>query len=167
MKSVGGFYKSNVTPKADLMRILSFFVVLVLLSVSCKKRKEIKEWKKREGIYQTATTYVLYEDSTIVLGAKEIHVGESGITCYGESGAGTNFSVFHKDENLNKNYEYKCQYASMTNFSFGQNGVTNTQLPFEQFTQEREFYLTFSGNQLTFSVIHQNGSIDNVVYQKQ
>ncbi|MBX2947971.1 MAG: hypothetical protein KF704_01720 [Crocinitomicaceae bacterium] len=150
-----------------LTKILTGLLLIVLLFASCKKRKEVKEWKKKEGIYQTETPYVLYEDSVKVIDAMEIQVISSGITCHGTSGIGVSFGVFYKSENPNPNYTYKCEYSSVSNYSFGSGGVTNTQIPFEQFTQGREFYLDFEGSELIFTIIKPDGTIDAVVYTKQ
>lgn len=148
------------------MRLVFFFIIGPLFFASCKKQKEIREWKKKEGVYSTEVPYILYQDSLIALDAKEIQINASGFTCHGNGGAGTTFSVFHKDENPNKQYEYKCQYSSVSNYVFGGESVSNTQIPFEKFTQGREFYLTFSGNGLTFSIIQPDGTIDDITYNK-
>lgn len=152
------------------MRFPKVFIsclLLILLFSSCKKRKEVKEWKQKEGIYHTETPYILFEDSTKVIDAMEIQVISSGITCHGASGIGVSFGVFYKSENPNPNYTYKCEYSSVSNYSFGSGGVSNTQIPFEEFTQGREFYLDFEGSELTFTIIKPDGTVDTVVYTKQ
>jgi hypothetical protein len=149
-----------------MIRIISIFFLLFLLLGACKKRKEIKEWKKREGIYLSATPYVIYQDSTKTIDINEMQVIASGLSGSGNSNISVNFSVFHKDENPNQDYEYKIQYSSLTNYTFGSGGVTNEQMPFEQFTQGREFYITFSGSEMKLTVVD-DGVAENIVFQKQ
>lgn len=150
------------------MKIIIFTSIIALAFISCQKRKEIKEWKKREGNYVSENSYLLYQGNEDTLYISQISINSSGLICYALSGEAVNFSVFHKDENPNKSYEYKCQYSSITAIGIIPGvGTTNPQISYEEFTQGREFYLSFSDNNPTFTVINPSGTVDNLLFKKK
>ncbi len=162
MKFAGESYKNKI------MKNLYFILIASLFFFSCEKRKEIREWKKKEGVYKTETDYLLYQDSQFNLRAKEIQIGQKGFVCYGseENQPGTSFGAFHKEENPKKEYDYKCQYSKITSYALANNS-SEAYLSSENFEQGREFYITFSGSSsLIFTIIHQDGTIEDVRYEK-
>lgn len=151
------------------MKSLYFILIISVLFFSCEKRKEIREWKKKAGAYQSETEYLLYQDGTYTLKAKELHVNASGITCYGanDGDIGTSFGVFHKDENPKKEYDYKCQYSKIMGTKFIDGQAVEQYLSSDNFVQNREFYLSFSGSVAILTIIHSDGTIDTIEYIKK
>lgn len=151
------------------MKTIIFTSILCFLFVSCQKRKEIKEWKKKEGGYFSEESYLIYQDQYFMLEFNEVNINASGATLFSstENSRSVNFSVYHKSHNENPNYQYKLQFSSITGFEITSQGATNQQISFDQFTAGREFYLSFSDNNLTFTIINPDGAIDNLLFQKK
>lgn len=151
------------------MRIIIFTAIICFLSISCQKRKEIKAWKEKEGSYFSLESYLIYQDQDFTIDVNEININASGATLFSsvENSRSVNFSVFEKSHNDNSNYQYKIQYSSVTGFEFTQQGVYNDQIPFEQFTAGRKFYLSFSDDNLTLAIIKPGGEIDHLIFKKK
>lgn len=151
------------------MKTIIYTSIICFLALSCQKRKEIKEWKKKEGGYLSEESYLIYQDQGFTLEFNEVNINASGVTLFSgiENTRSVNFSVYHKSQNDNPNYQYKLQFSSITGFTMTSQGVTNEQISFDQFTAGREFYLSFSGNNLTFTIINPSGNVDNLYFTKK
>lgn len=149
------------------MKILIFTLGLSFIALSCQKRKEINEWKDRNGRYFSTEHHAIYE-GTDTLMFNEIEVIASGLNLSSSlpNTSSINFDVFHKSYNENPTYEYKIQYSTVTAHSFSLSGHSNPQIPFEEFTQGREFYVSFSGNNLTFTIITTDGVVKDILFKK-
>ena len=149
------------------MKTTFFISIIVLAFVSCQKRKEIKEWKDRSGSYFSTENHIIYEGTDTLI-FNEVEINASGLSLYSPipNSPSVNFGVFHKSYNENTAYEYAIKYSSLTWYAITPEGVTNPQIPFEEFTQGREFYLSFEGNNLTFTIIDSDGEISNLLFTK-
>lgn len=151
------------------MRIIIFTAIICLLSIACQKRKEIKEWKEKEGSHFSPKSYLIYKDQEFTIDFNEININASGATLFSsaENSRSINFSIYEKSHNDNFNYQYKIQYSSVTGFEFTQQGVYNKQIPFEQFTAGRKFYLSFNDDNLTLTIINPDEETDNLLFNKK
>ncbi len=138
------------------------FILITLSTIlflsSCQKHKDKKLWKSYHGIYTTVNN----EKYTILdsLEFNQIEVTDAGISILTPVTT-FNMNVYTRDLNDNPNYEYKCEYNNMISYSFTEGGLNNSSMSIDEFNQGRKFYLTFSDNQLLFTIIGTE-SIENI-----
>jgi len=153
-----------------LKSLLSVLFLFLFITCNNDEKKELKEWKKRVGTYTCSESYVLHTSDMWRLEFDQMHVHDSGISLLSRSHTtmpSINFDVLHKKNNDNGNYQYKLRYSSLLSMQINpQTGeVSNPQIDRDLFVAGRNFYLSFEGNSLTFTIIDK-GKIEQVLMSK-
>ena len=159
--------------KNQNMKFLLFITLLTLLSLSsCKKHKEKKAWEDYQGVYYPVNnTYQLHHDTLEQreITIESIHISIEGIlfkpTVNGQPTASFKLAVDN-----NSSYGYQIRYLKLlllviTN-SNGNMTLENIQYPSEEeFADERTFFITKKSNNLTLTVVKNDG-ITNYLFSK-
>jgi len=152
------------------MRIL-VGLLLVVSFVSCNRdeKKENKEWTDKAGKYSRSVAYTIYEDADWLLVFDQVNVDGSGISLVSKTVKqmpSINFDVLKKEHNKNSKFEYKLRFSSLLSLIVSEDGtVSNPQIDHGLFVGNREFYISFKGNVLTFTILDQ-GKVINLDFTK-
>lgn len=141
----------------NIMKTLVFLLFATLSLSSCKKHKEEREWKTYYGTYFSEERILIYsEEDTLFFDQIVLQ---------------KDFEAFATDKNYNSEpsnvfkvekhniYDYKLNYTRTNLFITNENGELIDQSQSYQSFNLNSFYITKVGENLTFTIVKENGTI--------